>query len=60
MRKNEEKSTVAVLLHIPRELYEEYLDTLNNRSLKRQSYGAKIFCEAIKRDILQYKNNPPE
>lgn len=60
MGKQLEKDTVAVLIHVPRELYEEYLNSLQNRSLKRQSYSAKIFCKAMKRDVEEYKNNPGE
>ena len=55
MKRNETKDTVAVLLHIPKKLYDEYLTTLNERSLKRQSYGAKLFCEAIQKDMDEYR-----
>lgn len=53
MRTNN-KDTVAILIHIPRNLYEDYLRTLWYRDLKRQSYNAKLFINAVKFEISEF------
>ena len=56
MKRNKTKDTVAVLMHIPIDLYEGYLTSLVTRGLKRQTYNPKLFCKAIELDIKQFKN----
>jgi hypothetical protein len=51
MLTNENKTTVSVLLNIPRELYNEYLKTLSPRCLKTQSHSAELFIAAIEKEI---------
>jgi hypothetical protein len=48
------KETVAVLIHIQKDIYDEYLNTLGPRSLKRQSYNARLFTNSIKTEINNY------
>lgn len=49
------KETVAVLIHIPKELYTEYSESVNKRNLKRQAYSTELFCKAIIQDIKENK-----
>ncbi len=48
--------STAVLLHIPNSLYDKYIKSVEERSLKRQHYSTKLFCEAIQRDLDAYSN----
>ena len=43
--------TTAVLLHVPNDLYDRYVASVEKRSLKRQHYSTKLFYEAIQRDL---------
>lgn len=54
MRKNMSKSDVAVLIHIPRSLYEEYEKIVRQNGRKIQQYSASLFTRAITCEI--YKN----
>jgi hypothetical protein len=45
--KQDEDETVAVLLHIPKTLYQDYLKVINKKSMKRQKFSSDLFCEAI-------------
>lgn len=54
MRVNNDKATVTVVINVPRELYNDYLKTLKERSLKTQSHNAGIFIEAVKKDMKDH------
>ena len=55
MRTNPDKDTVAVLIHIPKNLYNEYHKTLTARGLKRQQFSSQLFCDAIESEIADFK-----
>lgn len=55
MQVNDNKATVAVLVHIPRKLYKQYLKTLGPRQLKTQSHNTSLMQEAIEREVLEFK-----
>lgn len=57
---NPDKPTVSVLLNIPRELYNEYLQTLPPRRLKTQSHNSDLFIEAIEGEIKEFKKQVNE
>ena len=57
MRLNENKKTYAILVHVPRDLYDQYLGVLLQRDLRRQSYNTKIFIRGIEREIEDYNRN---
>lgn len=52
--KDEEK-TVAVLLKVPEALYNEWLQIVNKKSMKRQKYNSEIFCNLIAKLIAEEK-----
>jgi len=54
MRRNLDKTTTAVLIHIPNDLYELYLTTLRERGLKRQVHSSKLFVQAIEEEIEKH------
>jgi len=55
MRINETKSTTAVLIHIPRPLYNRYLGVLLQKNLRTQAYNAKVFIQAISAEIEEFE-----
>lgn len=57
MKKDNEKTTTAVLLHIPTDIYVEYLKTLSERGMRRQSNSSQIFINAITQEIQNYNES---
>lgn len=57
MRINEAKSTTAVLMHIPRSLYNRYIGILLQRDLKTQAHNAKVFIKAIEAEIEEFQKS---
>ena len=57
MSKRTGRKTTAVLVHIEDELYEKYVKSIEKRSMKRQSYSAKLFTQAIQEDLAKYETN---
>jgi len=55
MLKKNGKETTAVLIHIPNDLYNKYVESLDRRHLKRQPYSAELFCEAIEKDLAEHE-----
>ena len=54
MQKNKKRDTVSVLLQVPRDVYTEYLKTLDARNLKRLGYNKDVFVKAIKKEIEEF------
>ena len=54
MRRNPDKDTTAVLIHIESSLYDKYLKTLDERHLKRQAHSAEVFEKAIEEEIKRH------
>lgn len=53
MRRNYEKDTVAVLLHVPVEVYNEYLEVIKKLGYSRTIHSTKIFQSAIEKVIKE-------
>jgi len=55
MRINESKTTTAVLIHIPRPLYNRYLGVLLQKNLRTQAHNAQVFIQAISAEIEEFE-----
>ena len=55
MTKLSKEDTTAVLLHIPNDVYKKYLSILKEKGFSRQPYSAKLFIQAIEKEIKDNK-----
>ena len=57
MKRNLRKGTTAVLLEVPTELYQRYLETLKRRGLKRRYHSTLLFITALEKEIELYESS---
>ena len=51
MKRNFEKAATSVVVILPKEDYEDYVETVDERGYKRQKYNSDIFQKAVEQDV---------